>query len=181
MCSCKELFYPLTSDSNNQSLSVYVLYHRLRTHDNYIPNSLHPKTISQSQIENFVKCMKTLAVCRKIGQNIVGIRGIFGTTTDYRHPERAFFSKIWNFWAWADKCSQNKILALKNSAFGGYHYWHILSLCIPRPWFFINQPFCQQKTKHLRKYKEISNPSPRIKQFPLAWFPRVLAYGLCTC
>ena len=94
MCSCKELFYPLTSDSNNQSLSVYVLYHRLRTHDNYIPNSLHPKTISQSQIENFVKCMKTLAVCRKIGQNIVGIRGIFGTTTDYRHPERAFFSKI---------------------------------------------------------------------------------------
>jgi hypothetical protein len=76
------------------------------------------------------------------------------------------------------KCSQNKILALKNSTFGGYHYWHILSLCIPRPWFFINQPFCQQKTKHLRKYKEISNPSPRIKQFPLAWFPRVLAYGL---
>ena len=29
-------------------------------------------------------------------------------TTDYGHPERAFFSKIPNFWGWADK------LGLKN-------------------------------------------------------------------
>ena len=39
--------------------------------------------------------------------------------TDYGHPERAFFSKIRNFWAWADKLgtpkySQNKIWAVQN-------------------------------------------------------------------
>ena len=39
----------------------------LRTHDNYIPNSLYPKSISQSQIENLVKCMKIIAFCRKHG------------------------------------------------------------------------------------------------------------------
>ena len=32
-----------------------------------IPNSQHPKTTSQSQIETPVKCMKTLAFCRKNG------------------------------------------------------------------------------------------------------------------
>ena len=41
------------------------LYHGLRTHDD--PNSLQPKTLFQSQVENPVKCMKILAVYRKKG------------------------------------------------------------------------------------------------------------------
>ena len=35
--------------------------HGLRTHDDKIPNSHQPKTISQSQIENPVKCKKFLS------------------------------------------------------------------------------------------------------------------------
>ena len=32
--------------------------------------------------------------------------------TDYRHPERPLFSKIPNFWAWADKLGGNFFEAL---------------------------------------------------------------------
>ena len=41
--------------------------HRLRMQNDYIPNSLLPKSISQSQIENPVKFMKILSFCRKNG------------------------------------------------------------------------------------------------------------------
>ena len=45
--------------------------HGLRTHDDdKIRNSLQPKSISQAQIENLLKCMKILAFCRqKVMQN----------------------------------------------------------------------------------------------------------------
>ena len=32
---------------------------------------------------------------------------ILGNITDYGHPDRAFFLKIRNFWAWADKLGRN--------------------------------------------------------------------------
>ena len=48
----------------------YSANHGLQTHDDYISNSLQPKSITQSQIENPVKCMKILAFCKKSGRVI---------------------------------------------------------------------------------------------------------------
>ena len=42
--------------------------HRLWTHDDKISNSLMPKFISQSQIENPVKCMKILDFAEKMAE-----------------------------------------------------------------------------------------------------------------
>ena len=60
--------------------------HGLRIHNDYIPNSLQPKAISETQKENSVKCMKISAFCRKNGF----VMELFSHTpldqiTDYGH------------------------------------------------------------------------------------------------
>ena len=45
----------------------YSLSHEQRIQDDEIPNSLQPKTIYQTQLENRAKCMKISSFCRKNG------------------------------------------------------------------------------------------------------------------
>ena len=54
-----------------------------------------------------LKNAQTLAIANCNARMHAGFHGhsnrqILFKITDYRHPERVYFSKILNFWAWAD-------------------------------------------------------------------------------
>ena len=78
------------------ALRVWVdINHGLQTHNDQISNSLQPKFISQTQIETPVKCMKTLAVCRKCkitdqGHTVTKFEQIVIPKIPYAIPQNLF-------------------------------------------------------------------------------------------
>ena len=80
-------------------MTTHYLDHERRKYERCSPNSLRPISYFGSIWELHVLDLKTKVFCRKENQ--------LHFPTDYGHPERAFFSKIRNFWAWADKLGWN--------------------------------------------------------------------------